>query len=358
MDNDLIDRAEQAVLGAMITDQRLAAQFSYLVPEDFTDLRHRWVFTTVRQLSTTPRRVPGSWRELIEQATGRWVTREHLDGLAAACPDARHSPAYGAMLVQAAVYRQVRDHADQMDVQAAQLRTEGSRLSEAGAHAAGQAAELGALLTQTAKAVRGHTAALAPAAHGTAGGTAPGHPERPTTLAQEREEFVLSAVLRGHPQAGQILSFLPAAAFTSPERQEIFRAARRLSQSGRPIDELTVSWELATRYAVTVVVSPERALQPQVPDSDIGRLARTDVGAGRQPLHAAQDLDAWCRYRAARGTGPAARADGKPSPGGQAQTTARGPVQAHDPSAMAVVVPLIRPQSVAEGRPAGPKHRR
>jgi replicative DNA helicase len=43
-----------------------------------------------------------------------------------------------------------------------------------------------------------------------------------------------------HPQTRQVLGFLPAAAFTSPARQEIFCAIHRLAMSGRPVDELTV----------------------------------------------------------------------------------------------------------------------
>ena len=176
MDHDLTRRAEQAALGAMITDRQLAARLGYLEPGDFTDPRHRWVFRTVRQLSVTQQSTPGNWRDLIAKTAGRSVTRKYLDELVAACPDPAHGPAYGAMLVQAAVYRQARDHADQMDAQAALLRAEGSRLSEASALGAGQAAGLGALLAEVARAVRGHTAALSPPAPSSAVGPTPGTP--------------------------------------------------------------------------------------------------------------------------------------------------------------------------------------
>jgi hypothetical protein len=146
----------------MITDQRMAARLHYLEAADFTDPRRQWVFRTVRSLSAEPHRSPGNWLDLIARTAGRWVNRKYLDELAAACPDPDHGPAYGAMLVQATVYRQARDHADQMDVQAALLGAEGSRLSEVGAHGADQTAQLSTLLTEVAKAVREHTAKLAP----------------------------------------------------------------------------------------------------------------------------------------------------------------------------------------------------
>jgi hypothetical protein len=342
---DLTQRAEQAALGAMIAERQMAVRLSYLQPADFTDPRHRWMLRTVRQLSAAPQSTPsGNWGELIAQAAGRWATRKYLDDLGAACPDPAHGPAYGAMLVQATIYRQARDHADQMDAQAAQLRAEGSRLIEAGEPGPTQAASLGALLAEVAKAIRGHTAVLASVGpdvgprRGT--GLAPAGPT--SVRADQREELVLSAILREHPQAGQILSYLPAAAFTSPARQEVFRAARRLNQSGRPVDELTVSWELATYSAVTAVLSPGNTSQPQVPDEYISRLARTGVSDGRSPLGAAHDLDARLRHRTSRVPRPAAGAIG-----GQAQDV---PVQA--------VAPLIRPQNPAESRPAGPEHKR
>ena len=162
MDHDLTRRAERAALGAMIINQQMAARLNYLEPTDFTDPRHHLVFRTARSLSTAPLRTPGNWPDLIARTAGRWVTREYLDELAAACPNPDHGPAYGAMLVQASVYRQARDHADQMDAQAALLGAEGSRLSEAGAHGADQAARLGTILAEVAKAVRGHTAMLDP----------------------------------------------------------------------------------------------------------------------------------------------------------------------------------------------------
>jgi hypothetical protein len=348
VDHDLTRRAEQAALGAMIADRQLAARLGYLEPTDFTDPRHQWVFRTVRRLSATQQHAPGNWSDLIAKTAGRWVTRKYLDELAAACPDPAHGPAYGAMLVQAAIHRQARGHADQMDDQAAALRAEGSRLSAANAPGAGQASGLGALLAEVARAVRGHTAALAPATPspvaGPRPGAAPAKPAGPAavTLAEQREELVVSAVLQEHPQAGQILSYLPAAAFSSPARQEIFRAARRLNQFGRPVDELTVSWELATHAAVTVVLSPGSTPQPQEPDGYVGRLAGTDISTSQSPLRAAHDLDAQLRYRTSRGP--------KPASGNRDQ--------AQDSPAPAVVVPLIRPQNAAEARPAGPEHKR
>ena len=363
MDHALIRRAEQAALGAMITDQRMAARLHYLEPADFTDPRRQWVFMAVRVLSAAPQRSPGNWPDLIARTAGRWVTRQYLDELAAACPDPEHGPSYGTMLVQATVYRQARDHADQMDVQATLLGAEASRLSEAGARGADQIAQLGTLLAEVAKAVRGHTAMLAPgtldpAATSFAGprpATAPAESAEsaPATVAERHEEIVLSAVLQEHPQAGQILEYLPAAAFTSSDRQEIFRAARRLHQSGRPADELTVAWDLATRAAVTAVLSPGDAPEPQVPDGYISSLASANISTSQSPLRTAHELDTRLRYRTS-----AAGAAGAPHSGRPDQAPRPGAAQAQDAPASAAVVPLIKPQTAVELRPADPEHKR
>ena len=341
----------------MIADRQVAARLGYLEPEDFTDPRRRWVFRTVRRLSIGLQTTPGNWRDLIAKTAGRSVTRNYLDELVAACPDPAHGPAYGAMLVQAAVYRQAHDHADRMDAQAALLRAQGTRLTDASAPGASLAAGLGALLAQVARAVRGHTAVLAPAADdpaaGGSSGAVPAEPAGPppATRAGQREELVLSAVLQEHPQAGQILSYLPAAAFTSPARQEIFRAARRLNQSGRPVDELTVSWELATRSAVTAILSPESAWRPRVPFGYIRALGGTGVGVGPSPLQTAHELDVQLRYRASRDLMSAPRKVGARPPGGKDQAPQPSTAQTQDAHGPAEAVPLMRPQNAAEGRP-------
>jgi hypothetical protein len=238
VDYDLTRRAERAALGAMISDQRLAARLDCLVPRDFTDPRHREVFQTVRLLSGTPQAAPGTWRDLIARTAGSLATREYLDDLAVACPDPGHGQAYAAILIQAAVYRLARDRANQIDARALLPGYQGSRRDDISAAGAWQAAGPGSHLAEVARALRRHTAKLAPetpdaAVGASASGTdlqsglaeavrpfagpradaaqtalIPGEPP-PGTTAEHREELVLSALLQEHAQAGQVLAFLP-----------------------------------------------------------------------------------------------------------------------------------------------------
>lgn len=353
MDRDLTYRTEQAALGAMIASPQVAARLAYLRPADFTDLRNQWVYRAVRVLRDSPRPVGEDRRDRIARvAESHLVDRSYLDELVAACPDPGHGPAYGAMLVQAATYRMLRERAGQIDARAALSRAESRRLAKAGAAEAGQAATPGSLLADTASAIRGHTATLAPpvpapaepapfssALAKPAGQTSP-------SPAEQREEAVLSALVQGHIQARQIFEFLPAAAFTSPARQDIYGATRRLHQAGRPADELTVRWELASRSASAAVMSPASTPATQVPDGYVTRLASADIGAGQSPLQLARGLDA--RYRASRPRQPAAGAAAGP---GQAAGASRDRAQQ---APRAPGIPLARPQQAPGPRPADP----
>lgn len=153
--------------------------------------------------------------------------------------------------------------------------------------------------------------------------------------------------MQGHSQARQIVKYLPTAAFTSPARQAIYGAARRLYLVGRPVDELTVSWELAIRSASAAVVSPASTRAIQVPEGYVVSLVGAEIGTGQPPLQAARALDA--RYRASHPKQPAAGENAAP---GQVTRISRGRGR-QVPTAL--VIPLVRPQQAAGPRPADPE---
>jgi hypothetical protein len=291
------------------------------------------------------------------------------------------------MLIQASLYRLARHRANDLDAQAALLGYEGNRVTEAGGTGGTQAASIGSHLAEVARAIRGHTAALAPSSPDLAAGptaadmdlhaglaratrpsagplpgtppqAAPARPEEPTaaTIAEHREELVLSALLQRHAQVGQILGFLPAAAFTSPARQEIFRAIHRLAMAGRPVDELTVRWDLATHTATTAVVSPGARPSP-VPGGYIDRLACAAVGGDRSPLRVAHDLSTLLRHRNALSWQPApARQRREPIP----NVSTDGPNRAVQPGRVPAQTssPFLNcPPHSAEAREPSPEQR-
>jgi hypothetical protein len=314
----------------MVSGQQQAARLDSLMTTDFTDPRHRNLFTAIRQLTSTQKTVATDWQAAITEAAGSGVTREDINDLTHACPDPAHGAAYAAILIEATAYRLARARAHQIDAQGAPP-----------GH-----------LAEVAKAIHGHTALLRPGPPGAVPQLSPAADESqpglttdgsPATLAQQREELVLSALLQNHSQAGQLLAFLPAAAFTSPGRQELFRAIRRLAHSHRPVDELTVSWELATHAATAAVLSPHAAPELHPSSAYVRSLASAGPAATSSPLGAARDLDAELRYRSSRDhRGPKA--------------ISAGLVRLQKPAAPASLT-LIKPTTEVH-RPMGPEHDR
>jgi hypothetical protein len=282
MDDDLTNRVERALLGALITDPGLVPRLEYVEPRDFADDLHRAIYTAIRSLRHATAPSAGDRKTAVAGAAGRQVSEDYVRELAANCPNPRHATAYGLRLVQAALYRQMSQSAEALGAQAAVLGYAGARVIQVGAESGPQALDAARHLGMVSTALRRHVATLAPTGPSIApaaelqqpgasqeqdarlvpeagrSGRVPGQATTPTSgrrpsaasparlaSAQElREEHVLTALLRQHRESDQILSFLPAAAFTSADRQEIFRAIRRLRLASQPVDEITVVWEL------------------------------------------------------------------------------------------------------------------
>lgn len=246
MDNDLTNRAERALLGALITDPGLVPRLEYLEPRDFADDLHRAIYTAIRSLRHATAPSSGDRNTAVARAAGRQVSEDYVRELGATCPNPRHATAYGLRLIQAALYRQMSQSAEALGAQAAVLGYAGARVVQAGAESGPQALDAARHLGLVSAALRRHTTALAPTS-ATAVQSSATSPVRPASSQELSEEDVLTALLQQHRESDRILSFLPAAAFTSPDRQEIFRAIGRLRQASQPVDELTVIWELGTR---------------------------------------------------------------------------------------------------------------
>jgi hypothetical protein len=279
---DLTYRAERALLGAMIADPGLAARLSarYLERGDFTDSLHRSLYTVIHAFSVAGTMTGSAWSEAIVLAGGPEVSERYLDELVAACPDPSHGAAYGALVAQARVHREMFGHAAHLASQARLLRHDSRRLTRIGGAGGLGADVLARHLDDVASAMRHHAVEFGPAAvstaempSGTATSEAAGGPEQ-----ARLEERVLAAVIQQHPASGQILRFLPTAAFTDPIRRQVFLAARRLRGIGRPVDELTIDWELASEQAPSSQQPAETATAPDDSDSYVTRLARASIG--------------------------------------------------------------------------------
>lgn len=265
-------RAEEALLGAMLTDPELVrAVGRYLNWPDFTDERHRAAYAAMVS-ALREEGPPGlPWRRRVE-ASAPGLPSWYFGRLAAACPEPAHGLSYGRLVLQASIRRSLSRAGWSIGDDGSALEREAARLADEAAsmpirrlayHAACVGRELRALARvfnpDTARSLAGPP----PAARGRA----------------RQEERILAALLQGHRDTGRILR-LPADGFTDPERRDIFRAVRRLHASAQPVDALTVDWETARgqdnegatghRDAATA-----RGRQP----SYATRLAAADIGA-------------------------------------------------------------------------------
>lgn len=299
MDDDLTSRVERAVLGALITDPHLVTDLEYLDLRDFADDLHRTVFEAIRSLPDAAATSAGERIADIARAAGAQVSEEYVREVAASCPDPRHGGAYGLRLVQAALYRQMSVDADALGAQVAVMGDEETRDIRAETERGPEAADAARHIGLVSAALRRHIAALV--------STEPASAPTQSASGQElREEHVLTALLQQHRESDQILAFLPAAAFTSPERQEILRAIRRLRQASQPVDELTVIWELRVR-------SDSSSWMRGNPDTDYGasasvaRLASAS-STGQSPSKTARELLSQLDRRTAADRRPARHA--------------------------------------------------
>jgi len=86
----------------------------------------------------------------------------------------------------------------------------------------------------------------------------------------------ITALIQGHRETRQVMSMLPGSAFADLLRREIFHAIRSLFASDRPIDPLTVDWEVTRSRASSGRQETEAAADSG--DSYVTRLSRLSIG--------------------------------------------------------------------------------
>lgn len=289
----LTSRAERAVLGAMILDRALVTRLNYLEWNDFTDHRLRDVLTAVRFAAAEPGVSDRDWPAAVSEQAMRFGARDQTGDLVDACEVPAHGPAYAALVVEASLGRRLAAHGQRLAAEAGQLAQHAARAVTA--HGAGGpgAGELAVHLGKLGDAFASHAAktAIAVGASGQPLQAPLGAFTAPHDAWKQREDDVLAALLTRHPESGQILAQLPAAAFGDPYRQALFRAIRRLDVASQPIDPLTADWEVArlgvppagrTHSHATVLARST----PQEPPGQAAALLRARLERGTNGLPA------------------------------------------------------------------------
>jgi hypothetical protein len=332
----LTERAERAVLGAMIAAPLPAPGTELVEPADFASDVHRAVWCGIGPAGWPGNAGPPAREAIARQSArhpgGERVTPAYLDRLARTCPAPGHAGAYAAMVVQASMYRKLLANPGPLPAGDPRREVAASRLAVVTGSDARP--EVLAVHMGSQASLRSHAERLGA---GFAEPTGP-HPLCRGSHQDRREERVLAAMLQGHPQAGQVLAFLPVAAMTDWYRQELLQAIRRLHAAGDPVDALTADWQVAAARARTGGQLVRAASAPEEAETYATRLARAERFPAGEPLvRAARDLQAGLEHRV--------RAPGRTA---QPASHARPAFQA----------PLLRPPPGLAGPSAGsPQHR-
>ena len=234
-------RAERALLGAMVEDPALVGRLR-VRPSEFGDGWHANVYTAIRAASQAPTRGPDGWRTAILRASA-FVTAADLDDLASACPFPSHGSTYAVMVVEAWARRHLDESAHRLRARGRQLGRDASRVMASDAVAGQDMASAADHMRRVASAIHAHASELSPRMPGPSASRRQGASRERV----RREEAVLAGLLHQDPERNaDILRILPAEAFTSAHRREIYQVLTAMHLAGKPVDELTLDWELAT----------------------------------------------------------------------------------------------------------------
>lgn len=221
----LTQRAEQALIGALLTWPWQFVVFEEPRPGDFADRRLARIYGAMVQIwgSVAPDEISGDFEEIAARAK---VSPPFLEYLKQTCPVPRHAGAYSELVVEASARREIRAAAAGLEARA---KTVGyGTLS-------GHSLLVAAALKRNSALYDPDTMTAALAGPAAIAGT-----KRETA-----EESVLAAILAQHRQTLAMLEILRPTAWSDPARREMHAAMAALAERGRDIDPLTVDWEIS-----------------------------------------------------------------------------------------------------------------
>ncbi|WP_194904777.1 DnaB-like helicase N-terminal domain-containing protein [Catenulispora rubra] len=239
-DPQLALRAEQALIGALLTDPGRIRD-----PLNGTDFlkhpTHQAVALEIKAASIYPGALDDPAR-LIDRIATRLdlpgVDADYLHGLARACPEPGGIAIYARMVAEAQVRRTLAAHADRIDVpETGPGQDSGPDHLHRLAQALRRQAELEPDISERSNPAPepyANTAIAAPIAE-------------PQTLTRaQQEELILADVLQHRGRVAEI-EWLSPEVFAPGPRREIYETIITVDSYGEPISELTVEWELDRR---------------------------------------------------------------------------------------------------------------
>ena len=283
---DLTARAEEACLGAIISDPRQLADlqalrdgmlFPPLDASEFTDPARRAVWTAITRLSEIApgARGPEMADLILATSDDPLITRDYLTQLALSTPTPSAAAVYARMITEATLFRDI----------------------AAGEMPVGEGAADDPSVREITRYAANLTAARSAPVDDLAAPGAPSQQDRAI-----REERFLAGLI-GQQELTDWIHLDPGI-FTTPGLREIYQAAVLVDRVGEPADALTLAWSVA-RIVAQNDSTAGRATTPEslaeaIPPGTIARLTTTRVDpltalqAGRDLLadHARNQIEA------------------------------------------------------------------
>lgn len=329
--SDLILRAEQGVLGALLTDPD---QLTVVSAGDFAHPTHQAIYSAIRDLQSLgyePGRLADAVAGIVDRPD---VDATWLRELADAAPDRDRAKAYARIVVQAAFDRDTADFA-QPYLDAAEQATD----PDARRHLT----RLGNTLTAQADR-NGPSSIVDPDASPRLTATA-----RPTATAElNREDQILADLLQHPDQARTVAPWLDSAVFTTDQRRLAFELVVSIAYHGDPVDAVVLAWEVerARPYAVATP-EPNQHTQLGGRPSDytyLRRLETATVNAGTAVLVGRELLTEHVHATLAVSVTAAAERGPHAGPPQPVPAQAIAPIRTEPPLSPAPVVPQPRIQ--------------
>jgi hypothetical protein len=286
-DPDLVHRAEQAYLGALLARQGRVGTgaavagdagpdgLASLRPQDFTDPVHQAIYAAlVGQAAPRPRVLAGLYERLrgLLSRLLRTQAREasaYMAGLPGLCPDPANLPAYAAMVTEASQQRGAPATAPVPGPEPRRAAAENPRLASAGewlegagprhrpvgsrraapaadAPASRTDREAGDLPPDVARLARALRADARPATQGTPGTarmTPPPESQRAPLDPEALQEQVLADLMHRPADGHDVTSWLPDTVFTAGPHRSLYQLISIRLADGRPVDPLIIAWD-------------------------------------------------------------------------------------------------------------------
>ncbi|BCM71234.1 hypothetical protein EASAB2608_06568 [Streptomyces sp. EAS-AB2608] len=286
--------AEQALLGALLSDPQHLADVTGISPEAFSTAAHAAVFAAIcavpapaladntdyaAAFAALRAQSPSGLAERTEHIVwlgkvlttarkqARGLTAAHLHGLISACPNPRHTPAYARIIAVESARRRLRKAAARLVHTARE-----ASLPHPVPAALAEADTLASVVDDIAAAFPAHSGPLP---------RTPAPPPAPRHDGGEaaQEERLLLATCTARPAEVEQVRWLTPEDFTHPLHAALWQCLTALVRRDVPVDPVTVMWEAQQRGALSAADDPRHLLT---------FLAEPDVSAlylGERILH-------------------------------------------------------------------------